>query len=206
MGQEGRFHPDSAQVTKGGFAPRVSGDRPAALGSAFAKRSQGQPNLASPAEPLGRGGRVLCGPCQPREEAWNNVMQSIHTHRWRRIFRASLVLLALIFGVTGADAADAVPAETPLWWPDALERGRDGGYGLLSLAELRALLSGGSEYVLLDVRPEYEFKEGHIPGAVNFEFHLGHRNGLEPERAEALKELLGPPGYRMVVVYCRNFR
>lgn len=96
--------------------------------------------------------------------------------------------------------------DTPLWWPDTHKRAVAGGYGLITIQELQALMQSGREFVLLDVRPDYEYMEGHILGARNFEFHLGHRSGLEPERAEALKALLGPDRDRLIVTYCRNFR
>lgn len=94
----------------------------------------------------------------------------------------------------------------PLWWPDTRKRAEAGGYELINLHELQALIQSEKEYVLLDVRPDYEYREGHMPGAQNFEFHLGHRSGLEPERAEALKALLGEDRNRLLVTYCRNFR
>ena len=76
----------------------------------------------------------------------------------------------------------------------------------LTFRELQDLIQSGKDFVLLDVRPDYEYKDGHIEGALNFEFHLGHRSGLEPKRAEALKTLLGPDKDRLIVAYCRNFR
>lgn len=103
-------------------------------------------------------------------------------------------------------AAGNKEGNPPLWWPDTHKRALAGGYDLITLQELRTLMQSGKEFVLLDVRPDYEYTEGHIPGARNFEFHLGHRSGLEPERAEALKALLGPDRDRLIVTYCRNFR
>ena len=79
----------------------------------------------------------------------------------------------------------------PLWWSDTGKRASAGGYGLITFQELNGLIQSGKDFVLLDVRPDYEYKDGHIAGALNFEFHLGHRSRLEPERVEALKTLLG---------------
>ena len=94
----------------------------------------------------------------------------------------------------------------PLWWPDAQKRAESAGFGLIGFHELQGLLKSPKEFVLLDVRPDYEYTDGHITGALNFEFHLGHRSRLAPERAEALKALLGPDRNRLIVTYCRNFR
>lgn len=94
----------------------------------------------------------------------------------------------------------------PLWWPDTLKRAESAGYKLINLPELQALIQSEKEVILLDARPDYEYRDGHMPGARNFEFHLGHRSGLEPARAEALKVFLGQDRDRLVVTYCRNFR
>ena len=94
----------------------------------------------------------------------------------------------------------------PLWWPDTHKRAATGGYELITLQELQALIQSEKEMILLDVRPDYEYREGHMPGAQNFEFHLGHRSGLAPEGAEALKALLGEDRDRLIVTYCRSFR
>ncbi|EFK07406.1 conserved hypothetical protein [delta proteobacterium NaphS2] len=94
----------------------------------------------------------------------------------------------------------------PLWWPDAQKRAESAGFKLIGFPKLQALLKSPKEFVLLDVRPDYEYTDGHIAEALNFEFHLGHRSRLAPERAEALKVLLGPDRNRLVVIYCRNFR
>jgi phage shock protein E len=94
----------------------------------------------------------------------------------------------------------------PLWWPDAQKRAEAAGFGLIGFPKLQALLKSPNKMILLDVRPDYEYTDGHIPGALNFEFHLGHRSRLAPERAKALKVLLGPDRNRLVVTYCRNFR
>lgn len=94
----------------------------------------------------------------------------------------------------------------PLWWSDTRKRAEAGGYALINFQDLQALIKSGKDYVLVDVRPDYEYRAGHMPGAQNLEFHLGHRSGLEPERAQALRTLLGKDRNRVVVTYCRNFR
>jgi phage shock protein E len=94
----------------------------------------------------------------------------------------------------------------PLWWPDAQKRAEEAGFSLINFPKLQSLIQSRKEVVLLDVRPDYEYTDGHIPGALNFEFHLGHRSRLAPERAEALKALLGQDRNRLIVTYCRNFR
>jgi phage shock protein E len=94
----------------------------------------------------------------------------------------------------------------PLWWPDTQKRADAAGYGLINYPELQSLIQSQKEFILLDARPDYEYRDGHIPGAQNFEFHLGHKTLLAPERAEAFKAFLGKDRNRKIVAYCRNFR
>ena len=94
----------------------------------------------------------------------------------------------------------------PLWWPDTQKRADAAGYGLINYPELQSLIQSQTEFILLDARPDYEYRDGHIPGAQNFEFHLGHKTLLAPERAEAFKAFLGRDRHRKIVAYCRNFR
>jgi len=116
-------------------------------------------------------------------------------------------LMALPSPSTGDDQGNRDSKENvPLWWADTEKRAESGGYKLISLQELKALIQSEKEVVLLDTRPDYEYKEGHVPGARNFEFHLGHRSRLESERAEAFKALVGEDRNRLIVTYCRNFR
>ena len=118
-----------------------------------------------------------------------------------------LLVLWLMFPTQSmANASGDAEDNLPLWWPDAQKRAEAAGFKLIGFPELQALLKSPKEFVFLDVRPDYEYTDGHIPGARNFEFHLGHRSRLAPERAEALKALLGPDRNRLIVSYCRNFR
>ena len=118
------------------------------------------------------------------------------------LFISLIIAPSLSMGEVRGNTGENVP----LWWPDTRKRAEAGGYELINLQKLQALIKSEKEYVLLDVRPDYEYRDGHMPGARNFEFHLGHRSELKPERAEALKALLGKDRNRLVVTYCRNFR
>jgi len=122
-------------------------------------------------------------------------------------FFAFLLISWMIFpSLSMGEMKGRTEGNVPLWWPDTRKRAEAGGYELINFQELQALIKSKKKYVLLDVRPDYEYRDGHMPGAQNFEFHLGHRSGLEPERAEALKALLGKDRNRLLVTYCRNFR
>jgi phage shock protein E len=47
---------------------------------------------------------------------------------------------------------------------------------------------------------------GHIPGAVNLEFHPGDKLEFSYEKRARLKKLIGPDKDRPVVICCRSFR
>ena len=75
----------------------------------------------------------------------------------------------------------------------------DGGaasYDQISGAEAKALMDSESGYVILDVREQNEYDEGHIPGAVLIPY------GEIANRAE--KEL--PDKDQLILVYCRSGR
>jgi len=73
------------------------------------------------------------------------------------------------------------------------------------MAELKAIYESGKEFTIIDVRPEYEYRDGHLPQAKGLEFDLGDKLELKPEKQEALIRLLGPDKQRLIVFYCRSF-
>ena len=116
------------------------------------------------------------------------------------ILPAILILLLLVV------TSPAWSQDTPVWWPSALTEAQKDGYALTSPQEIQALYASGSDYFMLDVRPDYEFKAGHLPGAKNFEIDLGDRLELKPQKAKAFEKVLGTDKNRVIVIYCRSFR
>jgi phage shock protein E len=111
-----------------------------------------------------------------------------------------LILLVLVF--TGPSWS----VDTPVWWSSALAEAQKDGYALTTPQEIQSLYASGNDYFMVDVRPDYEFKTGHLPGAKNFEIDLGDRLELKPPKAEAFKNVLGTDKSRGIVIYCRSFR
>ena len=75
----------------------------------------------------------------------------------------------------------------------------DGGsttYEQISGAEAKALMDSESVYIIIDVREQDEYDEGHIPGAILIPY------GEIADRAE--KEL--PDKDQLILVYCRSGR
>jgi phage shock protein E len=100
----------------------------------------------------------------------------------------------------------SLAAPKPGWWEQAHTEAVHDGYRLISVAGLDRLLKAEEPLLLLDVRPGYEFKAGHLPDSLNLEFHLGDRNRLSPAKQKALTKILGPDLERRVVIYCRSYQ
>ena len=61
----------------------------------------------------------------------------------------------------------------------------------ITTSEVKEILDNKNEkYILIDVREEYEFNEGHIPGAVNIP--VGNINSIEYDKD------------KIIIVYCRS--
>jgi len=111
-----------------------------------------------------------------------------------------LILMVLIF------IGPSWSKDTPVWWPTALAEAQKDGYALTTPQEIQDLHVSGTNYIVVDVRPDYEFNAGHLPGAKNFEIDLGDRLELKPHKADAFRKVLGADKNREIVIYCRSFR
>ena len=114
----------------------------------------------------------------------------------------SSILNLLVLDVTSPSWSQ----DSPVWWPSAIAEAQKDGYALTTPDEIQALYTSNDNYLILDVRPDYEFKAGHLPGAKNFEIDLGDRLGLKPQKADAFEKVLGVDKNRVIVIYCRSFR
>jgi predicted sulfurtransferase len=85
-------------------------------------------------------------------------------------------------------------------WDDVLAEAKSGGYHIISTQELAAWHQRDSGRLLLvDTRQDWEYRTGHLKGAVNFP--------IEPtwwsrwRKAQALEAFLGSDKDRMVIFY-----
>ncbi|MCE5242934.1 MAG: rhodanese-like domain-containing protein [Desulfobacteraceae bacterium] len=109
-------------------------------------------------------------------------------------------LLALVFAAGALWFANRAAAPDGTSWEAILAETKDGGYRLITTEELAERYRRDVKSVLLvDTRQDWEYRAGHIEGAVNFP--------MEPTRwsrwrkASALEAFLGPDRERAIVFY-----
>lgn len=110
-----------------------------------------------------------------------------------------LLALCLVPGVAASGEDDA-------WRADAAAEATVNGYRLIDTETFSRLRQSDPDLVVIDVRADYEYEAGHIPGARNLEFDLGDRMRIDPEKRAAFEALAGPDRKRQLVIYCRSFR
>jgi rhodanese-related sulfurtransferase len=118
----------------------------------------------------------------------------------RHVEKALLAFLAIVItvGVQWYGSRTVAPKETS--WQDVVAEARGGGYQLISTQELWERYSNDPQSLLMvDTRQEWEYRTGHIKGAVNFP--------IEPtwlsrwRKKGELGSFLGPDKNRFVVFY-----
>ena len=71
---------------------------------------------------------------------------------------------------------------------------RTSGYRKINMEQAASMMATENEYILLDVRTPEEFREKHIPGAINI--------ANETIGSEEIPEL--PDKEQLILVYCRS--
>ena len=126
----------------------------------------------------------------------------------RIVLVAMLVLMAVPAhaGLFGDKFQDEVETEKV-----AVKLARDtikGDYGLVTTAELKALVDANTDMVIVDAMPYADsYAKEHVPGAVQFLFPVKEMatwdTGETDGKTEAdYEKLLGPDKDKLVVVYC----
>ncbi|MBA4349410.1 MAG: hypothetical protein C0415_05420 [Thermodesulfovibrio sp.] len=65
----------------------------------------------------------------------------------------------------------------------------------LGIEELKDMIDKKTKIVIVDARPEEEYKEGHIPTAIN----------IPPEKIDSLSTVLPENRKIMIIFYCRGY-
>jgi len=112
----------------------------------------------------------------------------------------SLALVAMAIGILALWLTNRAVTPKEATWEDAAREAKAGGYRLFTVEALRTPYEEGStDLLLVDTRQEWEYRTGHIKGAVNFP--------MEPiwlsrwRKRSSLAKLLGPDKDRLVVFY-----
>ena len=105
----------------------------------------------------------------------------------------------------GGYVPQVMAAENPVWWERAEMVARQEGYRLVSLQQLQTLYDSKQNFLIVDVRPDYQFREGHLPGAVQIEIDPGDRYSLKPDKRSRFRSVLGSDINRRIIIYCLNY-
>lgn len=100
----------------------------------------------------------------------------------------------------------AAPALAGDWPEQVRHEAETAGYRLIDTPELGAMITASPKPLILDVRPDYEYRDGHIPSAVNVEFDLGDEHEAAPIKLDRIRRLAGPNLQRPIIIYCRSLQ
>ena len=111
-----------------------------------------------------------------------------------------VALAAVLLTVAALWCTNRAVTPAQATWDDVLAEAKNGGYQIITTDELSRRYQNNAERLLLvDTRQEWEFRTGHLQGAVNF--------SMEPtawsrwSKASALESLLGPDRDRNIIFY-----
>ncbi len=111
-----------------------------------------------------------------------------------------IALVAVLLTVGSLWLTNRVAPPRQAAWEDVLAEAKAGGYKIITTDELSERYRKEANSILMvDTRQEWEYRTGHLQGAVNFP--------LEPtawsrwRKASALETLLGPDKERFLVFY-----
>lgn len=104
------------------------------------------------------------------------------------------VLFCLLLGGCTPQNSENAPANSPEISDEQEQETMS--YECISQSEAKALMDGGTPPVILDVREQSEFNEGHIPGALLIPY-----TQIEQQAEEKL-----PDKDALILVYCRSGR
>ncbi len=109
-----------------------------------------------------------------------------------------LTLVAVSVAIAALWWTNQAVTPTEATWADVQAEAQRGGYRLITTQELASMVAQQNP-MLIDTRQDWEYRAGHIRGAVNFP--------IEPtwwsrwRKADALGQLLGPDKDRRLVFY-----
>jgi len=116
----------------------------------------------------------------------------------RKLTLFALCAVAITVGTLWLTNRAAAPKEST--WDNVLAEAKIGGYQIITTEKLAELYrSDSKDLLLIDTRQNWEYRTGHIQGALNFP--------IEPtwwsryRKASALETFIGPDKNRFIVFY-----
>jgi 3-mercaptopyruvate sulfurtransferase SseA len=116
----------------------------------------------------------------------------------QKVTYIALVAVVIMVGALWFTNRAVTPKEAT--WDDVLAEAKAGGYQIITTEELAERYQNDAKsLILVDTRQEWEYRSGHIEGAVNFP--------MEPtswsrwRKASALETFLGPDKDRAIIFY-----
>jgi len=116
-----------------------------------------------------------------------------------------LQVLGVFWLATAVYIPAAATAEIPVWWERAEIAAQREGYRLVTQQQLQTLYRLQPDFLILDVRPAYQYKAGHLPRAVQLELDPGDRYHLKPDKQSRLESVLGSDKTRTIIIYCQDY-
>lgn len=110
----------------------------------------------------------------------------------------SIVAVVLVIGSLWFTNRAVTPKEAT--WEDVLAEAKGGGYRIIKTQDLwENVQKDPNRILLVDTRQEWEYRTGHIQGAVNFPIEPTWYSRWRKEKP--LKTFLGPDKNRFIVFY-----
>jgi 3-mercaptopyruvate sulfurtransferase SseA len=115
----------------------------------------------------------------------------------RKTVILALVVMALVMGSLWLTNRAVTPKEAT--WEDVLAEAKRGGYQIIKTQDLWEKVQKDPGILLVDTRQDWEYRTGHIKGAVNFP--------MEPtawarwKKQKPMETFLGPDKNRFLVFY-----
>lgn len=118
----------------------------------------------------------------------------------KTIKKNSMALIVIFLSITALWFTNRTITPEEATWKDVTDEASDGNYSLITTDELWKLFSTqGDSPLIIDTRQEWEYRTGHIEGALNFP--------MEPtwlsrwQKRSALEQFLGPDKNKTVIFY-----
>ena len=112
------------------------------------------------------------------------------------LFAASVLLCIFIVGCQNNSSIGIIGGSDGPTSIIVTEKGEQAMYVEISAEEAKRIMDSGTEHIILDTREQYEFDEGHIPGAILIPY----------TEIENKAEAMLPEKNMLILVYCRSGR